>query len=163
MDRFLTGSSHLELEADVQLAWVLLCFAYVEVALEEVTGKDLDWLVDVEDCLLPVCLLLVGRGRKGDLLLAVAEVAVEPTHEAVHDAVQFDVQPEGAVEVQLTHLDGLQVDVVELEGIAEDVLVIDRIDNRFREHPFLHAFHADAVNIVPKTLKNNPSLTNFLW
>lgn len=115
MGRFLTGSSHLELETDVQLSGVLLCLAYVQVALEEIARKDLDWLVDVEDCLLPVSLLLVGGGRKGDLLLAVAEVAVEPTHEAVHDAVQFNVQPEGAVEVQLSHLDGLQVDVVELE------------------------------------------------
>ena len=162
MDRFLTGSAHLELEAHVQLPRVLLGLAHVQVALEEVARQHLHRLVDVEHRLLPVRLLLVGRGREGHLLLAVAEVAVEPAHEAVHEAVQLDVQPEAAVEVQLAHLDRLQVDVVELEGVAEDVLVLDGVDDRLGQHPLLHALHADAVDGVPKAL-NDPCLTSFLW
>lgn len=91
MDRFLPCISHFELEADVQLAGVLFCLADVQVALEKVARQDLDWLVDVEDCLLPVRLFLVGRGGKGDFLLAVAEVAVEPSHKTMHNAIQLDV------------------------------------------------------------------------
>lgn len=152
MGRFLTSSPHLELEAHVQLTRVLLGLAHVQVALEEVAGQHFDRLVDVKHCLLPVCLLLVWRGGKRDLLLAVAEVAVEPAYEAVDDAVELDVEAEGAVEVEFAHLHCFEVDVVELEGVAEDILMLDRIDYRLRQDPLLHALHADAVDIVPKTL-----------
>lgn len=105
-------------------------------------------------------LLLVGRGGEGDFFASVTEVTIEPTHEAMDDAVNFHIQLEAAVEVQLPDGYFLKINIVKLETVGEDVLVIDRVHYGLGENPLLHALHADAVDIVPKVL-NHPMLTNF--
>ena len=95
---------------------------------------------------------LVGRSGEHDLLHSMAEVAIEPAYKSMDNAIQLDVESEGTVEVQFGNCNFFKIDIVELEGVGENVLMVNWINNGLREHPFLHALHANSIDIVPKTL-----------
>lgn len=75
--------------------------------------------------------------------------------------INFHSQLETAVEIQFSNSHFLEVNIVKLETVGEDVLMINRIDDWLGEHPLLHAFHANPVNVVPKVLSLS-IITNFL-
>jgi hypothetical protein len=97
-------------------------------------------------------LLFVRRGREDDLFAPMAEVTIEPAHESVDCALKFHIKAKGAIEIQLSYGNLLEIDVVEFIRVSKDVLVLNRVDYWLRENPFLHAFHADSINVIPEIL-----------
>lgn len=81
-----------------------------------------------------------------------AEIAIEPTHKSMNDAIYLNRKFESAVEVQLSNCDLLKIYVIEFGCIGEDVLMVNWIHYGLRKHPFLHALHAHSIDIIPKGL-----------
>jgi hypothetical protein len=98
-------------------------------------------------------LLFVWRSWKGDTLFSVTEVTIEPTNKAMNNAIKLDIQFELTVEIKFSHGYCFKVNIIEFVSISQNVLMFNGVNNRLTEDPFLHAFHANSIDVVPKTLR----------
>lgn len=99
--------------------------------------------------------------RQSDFLGAFGEFAIEPCHKPIHLAIQIYSQIEVASIVQIFFLYCFKIHLIVSIGVGEDILAVDRINERLREDPFFDTLHGDSIEIIPETLHYH-LITNFL-
>lgn len=151
---------NLKLKSYIQLSRVFLRFANIHVSFKYVTSKDFNRAVKIKYSLLPMCLFFVWGSRKRYFLLSVTELTVKPAYKSMKNSLYLGENFEGTIEVQLAYFYCLQIDIIELRVVCKNVLMINRINYWLWKHPFLHTFHTDTINTIPKIL-NNITYTNF--
>lgn len=88
-------------------------------------GKD---VVEVEDRLLPVCVLSMRTGRETDRLVAGSELDVEPCDYGVDEVVAASDKIEGAAEGEIGGCALVKVEGENARGVCYDGLDLDGVD-----------------------------------
>ena len=98
-----------DFDLDVQVALVVGVGLHGEVSKDAVALLGRDAVLQIEDCLLPVRVLVCGSGAEEYPLVALGEVHAEEADQAVHEVVPFHGEFEWRVEVHVFHFHRVQV------------------------------------------------------
>lgn len=142
-------SLELVVELDVQISPVPLVGPAVELDAHLLAGLDGDGILEVEDGLLPVCVLCVWASRELDGLVAGAELDVEPGDQSVDVVGTADSELEGGVEGQVGDGDGVKVDFEDCGWVGDNGLHLDSVDEGLGESGGLEGRVVEAPDVVP--------------
>jgi hypothetical protein len=143
----------LVLETNVEVAGVVLVGSAREHALDLLAGLDGEDVLEVEDGLLPVCVLGVGTGGELDGLVAGGELDVEPRDHGVDVVGAAHGEGEGELEGEVRDGAGVEVDGDDGGGVGDDGLELDGVDEGLGEGGVLQRAVVEAPDVVPDCRK----------
>jgi hypothetical protein len=151
----------LVLETNVEVAGVVLVGSAREHALDLLAGLDGEDVLEVEDGLLPVCVLGVGTGGELDGLVAGGELDVEPRDHGVDVVGAAHGKGEGELEGEVRDGAGVEVDGDDRGGVGDDGLELDGVDEGLGEGGVLQRAVVEAPDVVPDCKKTISMLSDF--
>jgi hypothetical protein len=151
----------LVLKGDVEVAVVVLVRGAGKHALDLLAGLDGEDVLEVEDGLLPVCVLGVGTGGELDGLVAGGELDVEPRDHGVDVVGAAHGEREGQLEGEVRDGAGVKVDGNDSGGVGDDGLELDGVDEGLGEGGVLQRAVVEAPDVVPDWKKRLAWLSKF--
>mmetsp|Transcript_10114 Transcript_10114/g.27556 ORF Transcript_10114/g.27556 Transcript_10114/m.27556 type:complete len:306 (-) Transcript_10114:107-1024(-) len=119
------------------------------MAVDGVTRVDRKDIREIQDRLLPMGCLVLGRRAKADGLVAVSEKHVKKDHQSVHKVFPQYGYLEGGVEgrVLLFHL--LDIERRDERLVAANLVRIHDVHQRLRQCRPPDAVHVEAIHVAP--------------
>lgn len=143
------ASLQLVVDSNVQIPPVLLAGLAVESADDLLAGLDGQDVLEVEDGLLPVCVLGVWACGELDWLVAGGKLDVEPGDQGVHVVGAADGELVWEAEGEILHLDGVEVEGDNREWVGDDGLHLDGVDEWLGQGGVLEWGVIEAPDVVP--------------
>lgn len=108
-----------------------------------------DIVIQIEYCLLPMCIRSVRRCCKAHSFVTFGKVNREIGGESLNEIISFDSQMEAAGEGQVRLCYCIQINLLDHTRISYDLLRINHINERLTDGDFTNLRHVKAINIVP--------------
>lgn len=134
---------------DVQVTLVLVVGAVLQDTRDGFTLLDGEDIAQVEDGLLPMCVLGVRAGGEADRLVASAELDIEPRNESVNEVGTVSGKLVRHLEGKVGGSDGVEVESDDLAGLGNQSLHLDGVNQGLGEGNLLHGAVVEAVDVVP--------------
>lgn len=136
-------------DLDIQITVVLLAGLILQHTSDSLAFLDRQDVLEVEDGLLPMCVLCVGPGGEADGLVAGGEFNVEPGDDGVDKVAAADLELEGQVEGEIRDGAGVEVEGDDGGGVGDDGFDVDGVDEGLGHGGRLQGAVVEAPDIVP--------------
>jgi hypothetical protein len=136
-------------DLDVQITVVLFAWSCVEHAGNGLAFLDSQDVLKVEDGLFPVSVFCVGASGELDWLVAGSKLNVEPGNDGVHKVAAADLQAVRAVECQIGHCAGVEVESKDGRGVGDNGFDVNGIDEGLSHGGRLQGSVIETPNVVP--------------
>lgn len=123
--------TQLVVNLDVKVSSVLLVGLHLQIAHDLLSLLYREDVTQVEDCLLPVCVLGVRARGESDGLVTRCKVDVEPCYERVHEIIASAGELEWYREGEISCGAGVEIKSQDCSGVSHGRLDFDGIDKRF--------------------------------
>ena len=137
-------------DLDIKITWVLGVWSVGEDTTDLLSLLDGQDITEVEDSLLPVCVLGVWAGGEADWLVAGGEIDIEPSDDGVDEVVTAGVEEEWGGEGKVG--EGALVEVEGEDGgwVGDNGLDLDSVDEWLSESSLLEWGVVETVDVVPE-------------